>query len=76
MEYCADTGLKYEKSKREGSANVLVTISTAINAYAEQAQQGKRLQAAKQVYQQLGKDFELASTAPTGEKEDKYDDKG
>ena len=54
----------------------MVTISTAINAYAEQAQQGKRLQAAKQVYQQLGKDFELASTAPTGEKEDKYDDKG
>lgn len=76
MEYNADTGLKSEKSERERRANVLVTISTAINAYTEQAQQGKRLQAAKQVYQQLGKDFELTSTAPISEKEDKHDDKG
>ena len=69
-------GLKSEKSERKRRANVLVTISTAINAYAEQAQQGKRLQAAKQVYRQLGKDFELTSIAPISEKEDKHDDKG
>ena len=73
MEHSADIGLKCEKSERGRSANVLVTISTAINAYAEQAQQGKRLRAAKEVYQQLGKDLEPIPTAPTGGMDDKKD---
>lgn len=51
----------------------MVTISTAINAYAEQAQQGKRLRAAKEVYQQLGKDLEPIPTAPIGGMDDKKD---
>ena len=52
----------------------MVTISTAINAYAAQAQQGKRLSAAKQVYQQLEKDIQSSKLAPADVTADKTDE--